>query len=124
MNNTQLSAFFCIIVTLLDLEKQSEEKRNLPRKISPRFAGPNSLVLYYDHCLLVPGRETAMGERRNQEHPRGDTMPHEAESDYSEDGVDFRPIRWMLSLTPTERLEVLQSAVRSLARLRDGAIRS
>jgi hypothetical protein len=44
--------------------------------------------------------------------------------DYSEDGVDLTLIRWMLSLTPEDRLEVLQSAVRSLARLKDATIRS
>jgi len=33
---------------------------------------------------------------------------------YSEDGVDLTMIRWMLSLTPAERLEVLESAVSSI----------
>lgn len=28
--------------------------------------------------------------------------------EYSEDGVDLSLIRWMLSLTPAERLEVLE----------------
>jgi hypothetical protein len=36
---------------------------------------------------------------------------------YSEDGVDLTLIRWMLSLTPTERLQMLQQNVLSLARL-------
>jgi hypothetical protein len=36
---------------------------------------------------------------------------------YSEDGVDLTLIRWMLSLTPTERLQALQESVQSLARL-------
>jgi len=39
---------------------------------------------------------------------------------HSPDGVDLTLIRWMLSLTPAERLDVLQSAVRSLERLRGG----
>ena len=30
------------------------------------------------------------------------------EHTYSEDGVDLTLIRWMLSLTPAQRLEVLQ----------------
>jgi hypothetical protein len=34
------------------------------------------------------------------------------------DGVDVSMIRWMLSLSPRERLLVLQSNVRSIARLR------
>jgi hypothetical protein len=36
----------------------------------------------------------------------------------SEDGVDLTLIRWMLSLTPAERLEVLQNTVASILRLR------
>jgi hypothetical protein len=38
---------------------------------------------------------------------------------YSEDGVDLTMIRWMLSLTPAERLEVLQSAVGSILEMRE-----
>ncbi len=38
---------------------------------------------------------------------------------YSEDGVDLTMIRWMLSLTPAERLEVLQSAVNSILDVRE-----
>lgn len=41
-----------------------------------------------------------------------------AESVYSEDGVDLTLIRWMLSLTPTERLEALQDVLWSITRLR------
>ncbi len=40
---------------------------------------------------------------------------------YSADGTDLTLIRWMLSLTPMERLEVLQASVDSLERLREGA---
>lgn len=39
--------------------------------------------------------------------------------EYSEDGVDLTLIRWMLSLTPGERLEVLQGSVDSLVILRE-----
>lgn len=54
--------------------------------------------------------------------------PHEAtpagpEQAYSEDGVDLTLIRWMLSLTPTERLHMLQKSVQSLVRLRSGSSR-
>ncbi len=38
----------------------------------------------------------------------------------SEDGVDLTLIRWMLSLTPAERLRAAQSNARSLMRLRAG----
>lgn len=36
----------------------------------------------------------------------------------SDDGVDLTLIRWMLSLTPGERLAVLQDQVDSLLKLR------
>jgi len=36
----------------------------------------------------------------------------------SEDGVDLTLIRWMLSMTPTERLQILQQNIRSILRLR------
>ena len=35
-----------------------------------------------------------------------------------DDGVDVTLIRWMLSLTPSERLEVAQSAAESIEDLR------
>lgn len=38
---------------------------------------------------------------------------------YSEDGVDLTLIRWMLSLTPWERLGFLEGAVESTLELRD-----
>jgi hypothetical protein len=37
----------------------------------------------------------------------------------SEDGVDLTLIRWMLSLTPVERLRVLQNNVRAILRIRN-----
>ena len=40
------------------------------------------------------------------------------EPTHSPDGVDLTLIRWMLSLTPEERLEVLQANVWSILRLR------
>lgn len=43
---------------------------------------------------------------------------------HSEDGVDLTLIRWMLSLTPEERLITLQNNVWSLMRLRNGAIKT
>lgn len=45
----------------------------------------------------------------------------EGKPTHSEDGVDLTLIRWMLSLTPAERLEVLQNNVRSILRLRGEA---
>ena len=37
---------------------------------------------------------------------------------YSPDGVDLTLIRWMLSLTPAERLDVLQGFVDSVEEIR------
>ena len=44
--------------------------------------------------------------------------------EYSEDGVDLSLIRWMLDMTPSERLGVLQSAANSLRKLREAWQRS
>ena len=45
------------------------------------------------------------------------------EPEYGENGVDLSLIRWMLSLSPTERLHQLQSSINSLAILR-GSVRA
>jgi hypothetical protein len=42
-----------------------------------------------------------------------------SEAEYSEDGVDLSLIRWMLSLTPAERLQVLQRHVDSIEEMRN-----
>jgi hypothetical protein len=39
--------------------------------------------------------------------------------DYSEDGVDLSLIRWMLSLTPAERLEFLEERMQDIAAIRE-----
>jgi len=38
---------------------------------------------------------------------------------FSDDGVDLTLIRWMLSLTPAERLDVLQGHVEAILSIRD-----
>jgi hypothetical protein len=43
---------------------------------------------------------------------------------HSEDGVDLTLIRWMLSLTPLQRLRYLQRTVGSIVRLRHARSRS
>jgi len=43
---------------------------------------------------------------------------------YSEDGVDLTLVRWMLSLTPIERLNVLQQNMLSIAWLKNAGIRA
>lgn len=44
--------------------------------------------------------------------------PEPTKPTHSPDGVDLTLIRWMLLLTPAERLQVLQQNVESLLRLR------
>ena len=39
--------------------------------------------------------------------------------DYSPDGVDLTLIRWMLSLTPAERLQVLEDFVNTVQEIRE-----
>jgi len=50
-------------------------------------------------------------------------QPDGAEPDegpaYSEDGVDLTLIRWMLSLTPEERLRVLQERLNAIEVVRE-----
>jgi len=40
-------------------------------------------------------------------------------TDYSSDGVDLTLIRWMLSLTPAERLEFLEQHVNDILSIRE-----
>jgi hypothetical protein len=40
-------------------------------------------------------------------------------TDYSPDGVDLTLIRWMLSLTPAERLEFLEQHVNDIISIRE-----
>jgi len=42
--------------------------------------------------------------------------PEELQAEYSEDGVDLTLIRWMLTLTPAERIRVLEQRVNSIIR--------
>jgi hypothetical protein len=39
--------------------------------------------------------------------------------DYSEDGVDLSLIRWMLSLSPLERLEFLEDRINGIQEIRE-----
>lgn len=56
-------------------------------------------------------------ERQSSE--RGEESPA---LDIAPDGVDLGLIRWMLSLTPLERLDVLQDFVDGALALRDGRV--
>ncbi len=44
--------------------------------------------------------------------------PLAGEPTHGEDGVELTLIRWMLSMTPAERLEALQNTVRSILEIR------
>jgi hypothetical protein len=62
-----------------------------------------------------------------RKNPRQTALPPGKARDeraFSEDGVDLTLIRGMLSLTPTERLEVLQEHIWSIMRLRGEATES
>ncbi len=47
----------------------------------------------------------------NRRPVKSDDLPIPELPTHSEDGVDLTLIRWMLSLTPAERLQALQSFV-------------
>jgi len=51
-------------------------------------------------------------------------MDEREECSENEDGVDITLIRWLLSLTPKQRLEALSSAASSLEKLRRAARQS
>ena len=67
-------------------------------------------------------------ERGSEARPEPERGPQVIEPSalpaYGEDGVDLTLIRWMLSLSPMERLRVLQSSLRAIRRVRDAAARS
>ena len=50
---------------------------------------------------------------------RMEAAPRADGTSYSEEGVDLTMIRWMLSLTRAERLEMLQAAVNSILDIRE-----
>jgi len=57
-------------------------------------------------------------------HPRLILHSEEDRPAYSEDGVDLTLIRWMLTFTPTERLNILQQNMISINRLKNAGIRA
>jgi hypothetical protein len=44
---------------------------------------------------------------------------HAPHPDYSDDGVDLSLIRWMLSLTPVERLKFLEQRIKDILAIRE-----
>ena len=49
------------------------------------------------------------------------TQTSEDQPAYNDEGVDLTLIRWTLSMTPAERLQVLQDFADSITRMRRGA---
>jgi hypothetical protein len=56
------------------------------------------------------------GKENDATCPASDSGPRT----HSPDGVDLTLIRWMLSMTPRQRLETLQASVASIMRLKHG----
>jgi len=63
-------------------------------------------------------------QRPNQDPPLSEHRRTHSEHrrTHSEDGVDLTLIRWMLSLTPEQRIRALEDNVYALMRLRNGNI--
>jgi hypothetical protein len=59
-----------------------------------------------------------MAERKVTGLNEDPVTPEATRATTSREGVDLTLIRWMLTLTPTQRLKVLQQNVRSILRLR------
>jgi hypothetical protein len=65
---------------------------------------------------LPERREGKRQEKANQR--LAGALPHDRPRTYSEDGVDLTLVHWMLSISPAERLQVLQENVGAILRLR------
>jgi hypothetical protein len=78
-----------------------------PGRASCSKPGPSVVFEHPQNPAEVPLIKNAVNEKAIQDRERGEP-----------DGVDISLIRWMLSLSPKERLLVLQSNARSIARLR------
>ena len=76
--------------------------------LSASLSIPEPMPVTIDACMT---REKCLPEKRHLE------ISNEAALTHSEDGVDLTLIRWMLSMTPAERLETLQQNIRSTLRL-------
>ena len=59
-------------------------------------------------------------EVNGKENDVAPAAPDDDRRTHSRDGVDLTLIRWMLSMTPRQRLETLQANVASILRLRHG----
>ena len=73
------------------------------------------MLIENKRALGDPVMRQSQSRKTKKRHPRKSKEPA-----YSEDGVDLTLIRWMLSMTPAERLRVLQEHHRSIMKLRYG----
>jgi hypothetical protein len=64
----------------------------------------------------APMQDESQSSPGQDEHVNPDGPPP---PDYAPDGTDLTLIRWMLSLTPTERLNALQGAADSVVELQN-----
>jgi hypothetical protein len=72
----------------------------------------------------APNLIKKMSEKGKNNHSLSGKGIKDSQRTHSEDGVDLTLIRWMLSLTPEERLITLQNNAWSLMRLRNGATKT
>lgn len=72
------------------------------------------------YCRCSPVRTMTMTLDRTSEEMRRDSGSLAEQLPTPDDGVDVSLIRWMLSLTPAERLDVLSRFVAAVSDLRDG----
>lgn len=56
----------------------------------------------------------------NKKNKKEKVLSLKPDRSYSSDRVDRALIQWMLSFTPTQRLQILQHNIRSIMRLRSG----
>ena len=85
-------------------------------KRAPVSASYGSAIPHVHRVLGEDGR-MSVRDRGHAEHAIEPTEPSRTPS--ADDGVDVTLIRWMLSLTPKQRLSVLQRNVASILRPRD-----
>jgi hypothetical protein len=79
----------------------------------PLFSG-KSYRIYVERWTL----DNAMTPDKTPKTQQEKIPLKESEPTHSTDGVDLTLIRWMLSMTPAERLQTLQQNVQAILRLR------
>ncbi len=80
--------------------------------------------LVHDNLIVKRIRriEDMMNTGQDTENISKPILQRTVEETHSKDGVDLSLIRWMLSLSPIERLHVLQRYIQSVEQLRDAEV--